>query len=856
VRSLLASQLEARQRFLHEARAAAAIEHDNVVAIYQVGEDRGTPFLAMQLLQGETLDARLQREGRLPVAEVVRIGCEVAAGLAAAHQRGLIHRDVKPGNIWLEGEPGASATGVRTATGGRVKILDFGLARTAGGDPPPGGAGPGDGTERPAWTQVGTVVGTPAYSSPEQARGEPLDPRSDLFSLGCVLYRMCTGVSPFGRTTVPDTLRAVQNDQPRPIRELAPVVPVALETVIGKLLAKSPQDRYPSAQAVRAALQTCASAGGAHFRLRVAATAVLVLLVALAIYWFGPTLRRGAKDDLTAGPGKSSQVPPCHFAPATDYPVGREPYTVVTGDFNGDGKLDLVVSNIKSNTVSVLLGQGDGTFRQAVEFATGRGPHGVAVADFDGDGHADIAVCNPRDDTIGILLGKGDGSFRPAQGHAAGRGPQRLAVGDFNGDGKADLVVTNGIAGTVTVLLGNGDGSFRAAGNFSVRNAPGPVTVADVNNDGRADLIVASTGGDFVAVLLGNGDGTFGPAREFGIGSGPGYIVVGDFNGDGKPDLAVENFGTHDVSVLLGNGDGTFRAAVSYAAGTCPGGLAAGDFNGDGVLDLAVVNHHSRNVSVLLGNGDGTFRPAEHYALGEMPAGVAVGDFNGDGRPDLAVVNHRSHTVSVLLNQLPTPHFRIVSNREIAVGLPLTVTITPLDAWNNTDPAYKGTVAMTSSDPRETLRARWEFPTEQGAMTTWVTFRTAGLQTLTVVNPANPLHHGRTTVLVTPRPATHFRLRASATIRAGKPCDVIVTAVDQFDNDTDYIGTVHLTSNAPGAMVPADYTFAADDEGRHVFRILFPQAGQWSVTVGDTARRSLTGSGKVTVRPSAPGRDR
>jgi serine/threonine protein kinase len=173
----LGASESARKRFLREAQAAAAINHDNIVHIYQVGEDRGVPFMAMQFLDGESLEARLKRERRLPTAESLRIGRETAEGLAAAHQRGLIHRDIKPPNLWLEGAKR------------RVKILDFGVARAAG--------------DEAHLTQTGAIIGTPAYMAPEQASAKPVDHGSDLFSLGCVLYRMTTGEMPFkGNDTI------------------------------------------------------------------------------------------------------------------------------------------------------------------------------------------------------------------------------------------------------------------------------------------------------------------------------------------------------------------------------------------------------------------------------------------------------------------------------------------------------------------------------------------------------------------------------------------------------------------------------------------------------------------------------
>ena len=225
----LGASESARKRFVREAQSAAAIVHDHIVPIHQVGEDRGVPFVAMQFLEGEPLDERLKREGRLSVAEVVRIGRETAEGLAAAHDKGLIHRDIKPANIWLEGKKG------------RVKILDFGLARAAADDS--------------HLTQTGAILGTPAYMAPEQAGGEKVDPRCDLFSLGCVLYRLCTGDFPFKGKDSISTLIAVATDNPDPPAQINPNVPLELSNLVMKLLAKKPAERPGSAHAVVEALQ-------------------------------------------------------------------------------------------------------------------------------------------------------------------------------------------------------------------------------------------------------------------------------------------------------------------------------------------------------------------------------------------------------------------------------------------------------------------------------------------------------------------------------------------------------------------------------------------------------------------------
>ena len=224
-----AADPESRERFLREARAVAMVRSDHVVTIFDVGEERGVAFIAMEYLLGSPLDLYLRANGELPLAQVLRIARETAVGLAAAHDLGLIHRDIKPGNIWLE------------APKGRVKILDFGLARAQ--------------HEETQLTTSGLVVGTPAFMSPEQARGLKLDGRSDLFSLGVMLYRLITGKLPFDGSTTMAVLTSLAVDDPTPVRQVKPEVPPEFEAVISKLLAKKADDRYASAWDVLAALR-------------------------------------------------------------------------------------------------------------------------------------------------------------------------------------------------------------------------------------------------------------------------------------------------------------------------------------------------------------------------------------------------------------------------------------------------------------------------------------------------------------------------------------------------------------------------------------------------------------------------
>jgi serine/threonine protein kinase len=219
----------ARHRFIREARAAAGLKHDNIVAIYQVGEDRGIPYQAMEYLQGQSLERYLLRKQQVPAAEVLRIGRDIANGLAEAHSRGLIHRDIKPANIWLEKKK-ETAAGLATV---RVKILDFGLAR--------------DAREDTSITQLGTIVGTPAYMAPEQAKGHPVDHRSDLFSLGCLLYRLSTGKLPFDGDNTLAILTALATETPPPPYTLGDM-PEQASDFIMTLLEKDPEQRPESAR--------------------------------------------------------------------------------------------------------------------------------------------------------------------------------------------------------------------------------------------------------------------------------------------------------------------------------------------------------------------------------------------------------------------------------------------------------------------------------------------------------------------------------------------------------------------------------------------------------------------------------
>jgi hypothetical protein len=333
------------------------------------------------------------------------------------------------------------------------------------------------------------------------------------------------------------------------------------------------------------------------------------------------------------------------FQAAVNYTAGSLPSAITIADFNGDGYADLAIANQNSGNVSILLGNGDGTFQPAVNYAVGTNPEYLAAGDFNADGKPDLAVTNTNFSgagSVSILFGVGDGTFHRPVNHDVGKLPQSIAVGDFNGDGKPDLAITHAHGG-LSILFASGGGGFLPPVAVAAGIDPGGVVARDLNRDGRLDLIVANQddtipypSGYTVSILKSNGDGTFQPPAPYYVAYLPMAIGFGDFNGDGNLDLAVAS-GYNDVSILPSNGHGGFRQMTNVAAGSAPSSIAVGDFNGDGKLDLAVANNASNNVSILLGVGDGTFLPQVTYSTGTGPISVVTGDFNGDGKLDLAI---------------------------------------------------------------------------------------------------------------------------------------------------------------------------------------------------------------------------
>ena len=354
---------------------------------------------------------------------------------------------------------------------------------------------------------------------------------------------------------------------------------------------------------------------------------------------------------LGAGPAASLS-----FAPAAHYAAGRGPAAVAVGDFNGDGRPDVVSADSKGSAVGVLLGDGRGRFAPVVLFATGARPESVAVGDFNKDGNQDVVTADSKGRTLSVLLGDGSGGFAPRVDFGAGPLPVAVAVGDFNGDGKQDLVTANldWSAGSASGMLGDGAGGFAPRIEVPTGPASYDVAVGDFNGDGRPDLatVVTDDLDGFAGVLLGDGTGHFSAMSTFFTSLEPVAVAVGDLNGDGRQDLVTAQRleGSGELGVLLGDGSGGFTGAAGGGRRIsrevfC---VALGDVSGDGRQD--VVSAKGSMVIVLRGNGRGGLAKELDFPVGRGPSDVAVADLNGDGLRDVLTADYSAGSVSVLLN--------------------------------------------------------------------------------------------------------------------------------------------------------------------------------------------------------------
>jgi hypothetical protein len=352
------------------------------------------------------------------------------------------------------------------------------------------------------------------------------------------------------------------------------------------------------------------------------------------------------------------------FASVITYPTGSNslPRSVAVGDFNNDNRLDIVVANEATGNVGnvgVFVGYGNGTFPIMITYSTGNrsDPISVIVGDFNNDGRLDIAVANSGTDNIGLIFGNGDGTFSNQTTYPTGSGsrPYSIAIGDFNNDNQLDIAIANQGSNGFGVFLGRGNGTFFNQLNYFIGDGSLPVSIAvgDFNNDGRLDIIITGTGTDNVGVFLGYVSESFlsTPAYSIGLFSRPTSIAVGDFDNDNLLDVVIANNGTDNIMVLFGSGYGTFISHTPYSTGndSHPCWVAVGDFNNDSRLDIVVANSGTNNIGIFLSNGSGTFSSQITYPTGpdSQPNSVAVLDFDNDTRLDIAVANYGSNSVGV-----------------------------------------------------------------------------------------------------------------------------------------------------------------------------------------------------------------
>jgi len=348
-------------------------------------------------------------------------------------------------------------------------------------------------------------------------------------------------------------------------------------------------------------------------------------------------------------------LPPDPFYYFASYPVGKNPTTITTGDFNHDSLTDLITTNISSNTVSILLGNGDGSFKEQTQLHVCQEPRSLAMNDFNEDGHADVVLACSGGDEVALLLGRGNGKFEEGARYPVHRSPVSLAAEDVNGDHHVDLAVALR-NDKVKVFLGNGRGELRHGVQYEHGDTPTSVALSDLNGDGRFDLVVTNGGpmSNAVSVWLGNGDGTFRDPKDYSTGRRPLGVSFGDFNNDHNSDLLVINGEKDSFTTFLGNGNATFRPGKDAGADAGPNFGLARDFNGDQLVDVAIVNLQSNDLSILFGKGDGTFHyPPRNYRTKSGP--FALSSFRvtttGGEEPGLAIADNGSGSVSIFLHR-------------------------------------------------------------------------------------------------------------------------------------------------------------------------------------------------------------
>ena len=442
------------------------------------------------------------------------------------------------------------------------------------------------------------------------------------------------------------------------------------------------------------------------------------------VFFIGQLMHESPKIFIVTSTGELG-IKSSSFASKLDFATGTGPYSISIGDLDGDGKLDLAVANRNSNTVSVyrnaytIGGVDSNSFTNKLDFTTGGNPFSVSIGDIDGDGKIDLVVANNSSNTVSVLRNtstSGSISFENKVDFTTGSGPRSISMGDIDGDGKMDLTVANENSSKVSVLRNTssyGSISFANKLDFTTGIAPQISSIGDIDGDGKMDLTVSNRVSNTVSVLRNtsiSGSISFASKVDFATGTYPYSVAIGDIDGDGKMDLAVPNAGSA-TNPLLANvsiyrntsiaGSISFANNVDFSTESDPYSVSIGDIDGDGKIDLAVTNFYAKSVSVfkntsIIGSIDSnSFESKVDFTTGTEPYSASIGDINGDGKMDLEVANYNSNTVSILRNvgQYLTPS--ITSFTPTSGEMGVIVTITGKNLTGATSVKFGGTNATS-----------------------------------------------------------------------------------------------------------------------------------------------------------------
>lgn len=616
LRRILMCDEDLRQRILSEARAAAAINHPGVVPVYSVHDESDPSFFVMEYVEGGSLQHAMDQGRKFSLADSVAMAEQIAIAIDAAHQCGVVHCDIKPANVLLDEKTGTA------------RLTDFGVSYAA---------------SIVESDRSGKYVGTPHYMSPEQCRDDAIDPRTDLFSLGVLLYRLLSASFPFEGDSVSQLKTAICQDRPKRLRQRRPEIPEWLDRLVHQLLQKNPEDRLDSAAEVVTIIRNQTQEKGIPSALMrwvpwlAGVTLVVSLIVANRWGFRKPAAPEREPLNLRRILVDSGQR------------LGSSPAGgVAVGDFDNDGDMDIVVSNGKFNNPQpnrIWLNDGDGVFHATEQLLGERISSGVATGDVDGDGDLDLFFANwsDRKEAWGqnrVWLNDGTGTFVESDQDLGSPSARNVQLADFDADGDLDAWVAN-YKEPDRIWLNDGHGNFEPMKQTFEQWGSSCVAVADIDQDGDLDAIVVGQNKNPSSVWLNNGDGSFVKGKPFGA-ENMWWIVLVDVDGNQTVDAVVREKTGLRVYMNSGNGEFEFGGTHWPCSGPCR--LGVSDLNNDGFVDILVGNELGSPGFYVLNDGTGHFpEKSEEFHVGSV-SGVAFADFDNDGDTDVYFANGHDRT--------------------------------------------------------------------------------------------------------------------------------------------------------------------------------------------------------------------